>query len=64
MTKILGKINSVAPNLANSGTFTINYSVTNAVSVAKIKVINVSTNSVTENTISTGNDSLSLNVTN
>jgi len=55
---------SVTPNPANSGTFTINYCVANAVSDAKIKVININTNSFTENTISTGKGSLSLNVTN
>ena len=64
VTTILGKINSVAPNPANSGTFAINYSVANSVTTAKIKVININTNAFTENTISTGNGTLTLNVSN
>jgi len=64
VTTILGKIISVAPNPANSGTFAINYSVANSVTTAKIKVININNNVFTENTISTGNGTLNLNVSN
>ncbi|MFM2284675.1 MAG: hypothetical protein RLZZ543_172 [Bacteroidota bacterium] len=60
ITSKLGKINSIVPNPINSGTFTIDYSVSTSASSPKIKVLNINTGAFTEHTISTGNGTLSL----
>ncbi|HPH82187.1 MAG TPA: M64 family metallopeptidase [Flavobacteriales bacterium] len=60
ITSKLGKINSIVPNPINSGTFTIDYSVSTSASSPKIKVLNINSGIYTEHTISTGNGTLSL----